>query len=339
MTRGTRILGVGSYVPDRIVTNDDLSQWIDTSDEWIQSRSGIVERHWVEPDETTTSDLGLEAANTAMAAAGVTTDDLDMLIVATLSPDHEFPGTACFLQAKLGCPGIPAIDVRQQCSGFVYGIAQADMFIRGGMADTVLLVGAEIHSKGMDVSDDGRDVTVLFGDGAGAAVLQATEVNDPATDPHIYSSHLHADGTYAKELWIEGPSMTYAPNRWDNDWLERKAQYPKMNGKTVFKHAVTRMPEVAMEALDANGYTVADVDLWIFHQANLRINYFAAQTLGIEDDDKVFNTIQHFGNTTAATIPIGLDKAIEAGKLEPGMLVNIAAFGSGFTWASSLVRW
>ena len=339
MTRGTRFLGVGSYVPERVVTNDDLTQWMDTSDEWIRSRSGIEQRHWVEPDETTTSDLGLEAATKAMAAAGVTPADLDMLIVATLSPDHDFPGTACFLQAKLGCPGIPAIDVRQQCSGFVYGMAQADMFIRGGMAETVLLVGAEVHSKGLDVSTEGRDVTVLFGDGAGAAVLGATEVNDPATDAHIFSSHLHADGTYAKELWIEGPSMTYVPNRYDNDWLERKAQYPRMNGKTVFKHAVTRMPEVAQEALDANGFTVADVDLWIFHQANLRINYVAARTLGIDDDDKVFNTIQRFGNTTAATVPIGLDEALKAGKLEPGMLVNIAAFGSGFTWASSLVRW
>ena len=339
MTRGTRFLGVGSYVPERVVTNDDLTQWMDTSDEWIRSRSGIEQRHWVEPDETTTSDLGLEAATKAMAAAGVTPADLDMLIVATLSPDHDFPGTACFLQAKLGCPGIPAIDVRQQCSGFVYGMAQADMFIRGGMAETVLLVGAEVHSKGLDVSTEGRDVTVLFGDGAGAAVLGATEVNDPATDAHIFSSHLHADGTYAKELWIEGPSMTYVPNRYDNDWLERKAQYPRMNGKTVFKHAVTRMPEVAQEALDANGFTVADVDLWIFHQANLRINYVAARTLGIDDDDKVFSTIQRFGNTTAATVPIGLDEALKAGKLEPGMLVNIAAFGSGFTWASSLVRW
>jgi 3-oxoacyl-[acyl-carrier-protein] synthase-3 len=339
MTRRTRIAGIGSFVPDRIVTNDDMTQWMDTSDEWIQTRSGIEQRHWVEPDNTTTSDLGLEAANKAMAAAGVTPADLDMILFATLSPDHEFPGTACFLQAKLGCPEIPAIDVRQQCSGFVYGMAQADMFIRGGMADTILLVGAEIHSKGLDVSTEGRDITVLFGDGAGAAILQATDVDEPASQPHIYSSHLHADGTHAKELWTEGPSMTYAPNRWDNDWLERKAQYPYMNGKKVFKHAVTRMPEVATEALDANGYTVEDVDLWIFHQANMRINYFAAKTLGIEDDDKVFNTIQRFGNTTAATIPIGLDEALKAGKLEPGMLVCIAAFGAGFTWASSLVRW
>ena len=339
MTRRTRIAGVGSYVPDRIVTNDDLTQWMDTSDEWIRTRSGIEQRHWVEPDNTTTSDLGLEAANKAMAAAGITAADLDMILFATLSPDHEFPGTACFLQAKLDCPEIPAIDVRQQCSGFVYGMAQADMFIRGGMADTILLVGAEIHSKGLDVSTEGRDVTVLFGDGAGAAVLQATDIDDPATQPHIYSSHLHADGAHAKDLWTEGPSMTYAPNRWDNDWLERKAQYPQMNGKKVFKHAVTRMPEVALEALEANDYTVDDVDLWIFHQANMRINYFAAKTLGIEDDDKVFNTIQRFGNTTAATVPIGLDEALKAGKLEPGMLVCIAAFGAGFTWASSLVRW
>ncbi len=329
-------------MPPLVVTNDDLAEIIDTSDEWIRTRSGIEERHWVEGD-TSTADLAHEASTRALQASGVAPEDLDMIIVATLSPDHEFPGSACFLQEKMDLGGIPAMDVRQQCSGYLYGLATADMYIRGGMADTILLVGAEIHSKGMDVSDAGRDIAVLFGDGAGAAVLQATEVTDTTTDSHIMSTHLHADGSYARELWVEAPSMTYSPDRWAGDladpsWADRRAHYPQMNGKAVFKHAVTRMPEVTMEALDANGYTVDDVDLFVFHQANLRINELAAKALGAEED-KVFNTIQRFGNTTAATIPIGLAEALEAGRLEPGMLVASAAFGSGFTWASSLFRW
>ena len=337
MVRRARILGVGSYVPPRVVTNDDLARLIDTSDEWIRSRSGIEERHWVE-GTTTTSDLGYEASIRAVEASGLDLSDLDMIMVATLSPDHEFPGAACFLQEKLDLPGLPAMDIRQQCSGFVWAIATADMYIRGGMADTILVVGAEIQSKGIDISDVGRDVAVLFADGAGAAVVQATDVSDERNDPHILSSHLHADGSHARELWVEAPSTSYTPDQWGGDWEERRAHYPQMNGKTVFKHAVTRMPEVTLEALDANGYTVDDVDLFVFHQANLRINAHVATALGAPES-KVFNTIQRFGNTTAATIPIGLDEAVRAGRLEPGMLVAAAAFGSGFTWASMLERW
>ena len=337
MPRRARILGVGSYVPPRVVTNDDLSKIIDTSDEWIRSRSGIEERHWVE-GTTTTSDLGYEASIRAVEASGVELSDIDMIMVATLSPDHEFPGAACFLQEKLDLPEIPAMDIRQQCSGFLWAVATADMYIRGGMADTILVVGSDLQSKGIDISDIGRDVAVLFADGAGAVVVQATEVTDERRDPHVLSSHLHADGRYARDLWIEAPSTSYTPDQWGGDWEERRAHYPQMNGKAVFKHAVTRMPEVTLEALAANNYTVDDVDLFVFHQANLRINAVAAKALGAPDD-KVFNTIQRFGNTTAATIPIGLDEAVKAGRLEPGMLVASAAFGSGFTWASMLVRW
>jgi 3-oxoacyl-[acyl-carrier-protein] synthase III len=332
----SRVTGVGSFLPPRVVTNDDLSDLMDTSDEWISSRSGIRERRWVDAG-VTTSDLGLEAANRALESAGLQAADVDMLLVATLSPDHEFPGTACFLQAKLGIPGIPAIDVRQQCSGFVYGLSIADAMIRAGNASTVLLVGAEIHSKGLDISTAGRDVSVLFGDGAGAVVIQATEVNDPATDPHILTTHLHADGSFAEALWLPAPGMAH--DRFLNqDLVDRELHYPQMDGRTVFVNAVTNMPAAVEEALQATGHVVDDVDLFVFHQANLRIIEAAAHRLGIPAE-KVVNTIHHTANTTAATLPICLDEAVNSGRLKPGMLVAGAAFGSGFTWGSMLIRW
>jgi len=314
---------------------------MDTSDEWIQQRTGIKQRHWVE-GETTTSDLALEAAKRALAAAKVDKSEIEMIVLATLSPDHDFPGTACFLQAKLELPGIPAIDVRQQCTGFIYGMSIADQFIRTGTYKKVLVVGAEVHSKGLDKSNEGRDVSVLFGDGAGAIVLSA--VDGPAAggkddkSPRLLSTHLHADGAFARELWVKAPSMTYTHDRLTAETVANKDVYPKMNGKTVFVHAVKRMPEVLMEGLKANGLEIGDVDLFIFHQANLRINEMVAKQLGIPEE-KVFNTIDRFANTTAATIPIGLDEAVKAGKLKPGMLVASAAFGSGFTWASAIYRW
>lgn len=338
-THRARILGVGSYVPPRVWKNQDLQTLMDTSDDWIQQRTGIQQRHWIEQDsETTTSDLALEAAQRALGAAGVRKEEIDMILLATLSPDHEFPGTACFLQSKLGLPGIPAIDVRQQCSGFLYGLSIADQFIRTGMNKRVLLVGAEIHSRGMDKTNRGRDVAVLFGDGAGAVVLGAVESDGTQNFPHVLSTHLHADGVYAKELWIKAPGMAHARERITPALLEAGDQYPRMNGKTVFMHATKRMPEVTMEALEANGLKASDVDLFVFHQANLRINEMVAKQLGIPPE-KVFNTIQKYGNTTAATIPIGLDEAVKAGALKPGMLVVSAAFGSGFTWASAVIRW
>ncbi len=332
----SRITGTGSYVPPRTVANQELTRLMDTTDEWIVQRTGIRERHWVE-GAVTTSDLALEASNRALAAAGIAPGDLDMIFLATLSPDHEFPGTACFLQAKLGLAGIPAVDVRQQCTGFVYAVSMADQYVRNGACRRALVVGAEIHSKGLDVSTRGRDLAVLFGDGAGAVVLEAVEVNDPGRDPHVLSTHLHADGRFAKELWAQAPSQAYDGPRVSREILDRGEHYPKMSGRAVYVHAVKRMPEAVHEALDANGYAPGDVDLFLFHQANLRINEAVAESLGV-DPARVFNTIHRFGNTTAATIPLGLDEAVKAGALRPGMLVAFAAFGSGFTWGSMLVR-
>ncbi|MBU1226297.1 MAG: ketoacyl-ACP synthase III [Actinobacteria bacterium] len=337
MTARARIAGIGSYLPPTVVTNDDLAARIDTSDEWITQRTGIKQRRWVAPG-ITTSDLALEAARGALDDAGVGPEDLDMVFLATLSPDHEFPGTACFLQAKLDVPaGIPAIDVRQQCTGFVYAMSMADQYIRTGFASRVLVVGAEVHSKGLEMSDEGRDVTVLFGDGAGAVVVEATRVANPATDGHIYSTHLHADGRHAEDLWLPAPGMAYDIFM-SHYQVDRGDVYPKMNGRAVYVNAVRRMGEAVEEVLAANDVTIDDVDLVVFHQANLRINEAVAERLGIPAD-KVFNTIDRYANTTAATIPIGLHEAVKAGRLEAGMLVAVAAFGSGFTWGSLLLRW
>ncbi|MEO5969858.1 MAG: beta-ketoacyl-ACP synthase III [Bdellovibrionia bacterium] len=337
--RYSKILGIGSYVPERIWTNKDLESLMDTTDEWIQQRTGIKERRWVDQDSSIgSSDLALEAANEALAASGVKKEELDMLILATLSPDHDFPGTACFLQAKMGVPGIPALDVRQQCTGFLYGLSIADQFIRSGMKNRILIVGAEVHSKGLDKSTRGRDVTVLFGDGAGAAVLGGCDGPVELKTSQVLSTHLHADGRFAKELWIPEPGMAHPGDRLTPERLVDANQYPKMNGKVVFMHASKRMPEVILEAMRANNLELSDIDLFVFHQANLRINEMVAKQLGIPEE-KVFNTIDRFGNTTAASIPLGLCEAQKAGKLKPGMLVATAAFGSGFTWASAVIRW
>jgi 3-oxoacyl-[acyl-carrier-protein] synthase-3 len=310
---------------------------MDTSDEWIVQRTGIRERRWVE-GVTSTSDLALEASRQALDSAGLGPEDLDMIFVATISPDHFFPGSAVFLQTKLGLAGIPAIDVRQQCTGFIYALSMADQYIRTGSAQRILVVGAEVHSKGLDKSTDGRDVTVLFGDGAGAVVLQAAGVEDARSESHLLSTHLYTDGAHAEELWVPAVSTAYDEEIVDRRMLERGDQYPKMNGRQVFVNAVKRMPEAVETALEHNGYEVGDVDLFVFHQANLRINEAVAHRLGAPED-KVFNTIERFANTTAATIPIGLHEAVKAGRLEPGMLVAMAAFGSGFTWGSALLRW
>lgn len=334
-----RILGVGSHVPPKIWKNDDLRELMDTSDEWIQQRTGIKQRHWVDQQSAScSSDLGVEAAKAALANAGVDKSEIDLILFATLSPDHEFPGTACFFQAKMDMPGIAAIDIRQQCTGFIHGLSIADNFIRAGSAKKVLVVGAETHSKGLDKSTRGREVSVLFGDGAGAVVVGACASPRGSREPHILSTHLHADGRFAKELWIEAPSLAKPGDRAKSAPEDETKFYPAMNGKTVFTHAVKRMPEVLMEALEANRVRIEEVDLFVFHQANLRINEMVAKLMGIPES-KVFNTIDRFGNTTAATIPIGLDEAVKAGKLKPGMLVGSAAFGSGFTWGSALIRW
>lgn len=332
----SKILGVGYYVPPQVVTNDDLVKkyGIDTSDEWVQQRTGIKQRHFVEPG-VTNADIGVEAAKKAIEAAGVKKDEIDMILYATLSQDHEFPGTACFFQAKMGMPGIPAMDVRNQCTGFLYCLATADALIRTGLYKKILVIGAELHSRGLDLTTRGRDVSVLFGDGAGAAVVGATTDKD---ESQILSVHLHADGNYAKELWIEAPGCSFAPTRVTHAMIDDASIFPKMNGKTVFMHAVRRMPETLMEALAYNKKKIEDIDLLVPHQANLRINEAVAKAMSIPEN-KVFNTIQRFGNTTAATIPIGLSEAVAQGKLKKGMLVGLVAFGSGFTWGSALIRW
>jgi 3-oxoacyl-[acyl-carrier-protein] synthase III len=328
-TPRSKILGVAHYVPPKVVTNDDLSKLMDTSDEWITQRSGIKQRYWVE-GTTSTSDLAYEACVKALATAKVKKEEIDLLLLCTATPDHEFPGTACFLQAKLDVPGIPAIDVRQQCTGFIYALSIADQFIRTGTYKKILIVCSEVQSKGLDLSTKGRDTAVLFGDGAGAAVIGVSD-----GEAGVVSTHIHADGSMAKELWVQAPGSAYAGNRMA---FEDGDQLPRMNGKSVFVHAVRRMPEAIMEALDANQKKLSDVDLFVFHQANMRINEMVAKQLGIPES-KVFNTIDRFANTTSATIPIGLSEAVRTGKLQPGMTVALAAFGSGFTWGSALLRW
>jgi 3-oxoacyl-[acyl-carrier-protein] synthase-3 len=334
----SEIIGCGMYVPENVVTNHDLSKIMDTTHDWIVQRSGIEERRWVSP-ETSTSDLALIACEQAIKNAGIDKSEIDCLLFATISPDHDFPGSACFLQPKLGLTDIPAIDVRQQCSGFLYGMSIADAFIKSGQYKTILLVGAEVHSKGMDKTTKGRDVAVLFGDGAGAVVIRRTEVKDLAKSSHIMSTHLFSEGSNAKALWAEAPgSGLGTPERINHLHLENGLQYPSMNGKKVFANAVRRMCECLLLALETNKVKLEDIDLFLFHQANLRINQMLAQELKIPEE-KIFNTIMKYGNTTAATIPIGMTEAVKAGKLKKGTLVASAAFGSGFTWASSVYRW
>lgn len=326
------IIGTGMYVPPRVVTNHDLAKIMDTSDEWIQQRTGIVERRYVETG-VGTSELAYYASIQAIENAKLEPKDIDLIIFATLSPERYFPGTGVFLQERLDVPGIPALDIRTQCTGFIYGLSIADQFIKTGMYKTILLVGSEVHSMGLDFSDRGRDTAVIFGDGAGAVVIQATEDDNRG----ILSTHLHADGRFAKELWVPYPGTL------EDKWLkpERLADgdhYPKMNGKLVYVHAVKKFPEVIMEALNANDLKIEDVDLLIPHQANLRISMAIADQLGL-NSEKVFNNIHRYGNTTAASIPIALYEANKEGRTKKGDLVALAAFGSGFTWGSALIRW
>jgi 3-oxoacyl-[acyl-carrier-protein] synthase III len=329
----TTIISTGHHVPARCLTNEDLTEWWDTSDEWIRGRTGIERRHWVEPGVEAGSDLALGAARNALELAGMEAGELDCIIYATLSPDYFFPGGGVYLQRKLGIPGVPAIDIRNQCTGFLYGLSVADAWIRMGQYRRVLLVGAEVHSTGMDFGPDGRDLGVLFGDGAGAAILGPTD--DPAQG--VLSTHLYADGRQAEQLWCEADASANCPRISHAD-LDAGKHYPKMNGRQVFRNAVARMPESVLTALSANGLGLEDVDLLIAHQANLRINEMVAQQLGL-GPDRVYNNIERFGNTTAATIPIALDECVRSGRLKRGDLLLLTAFGSGFTWASAAIRW
>jgi 3-oxoacyl-[acyl-carrier-protein] synthase-3 len=325
-------VALGTHVPDRLVTNEELTRHMETSDAWIQERTGIRERHWVR-EGTENSDLALAATKKALDQAGWKPSDIQAIVYASLSPDHMFPGDGCFLNAKLGLPGVPAIDIRNQCTGFLYGLAVADAWIRTGMYQRILVVGSEIHSTGLDVSTRGRDVAVIFGDGAGAALLEATD--DPGRG--ILSCHLHADGRFATDLFCDAPGSKYHP-RVQAKMIEDATIYPRMEGQKVFKHAVVRMPEVLREALDANGLTAKDLRLVVAHQANLRIAQMVQRSLELPDD-RIFNNIERYGNTTAASIPIALSEAVEARGIRRGDLVGLCAFGAGFTWASALVRW
>jgi 3-oxoacyl-[acyl-carrier-protein] synthase-3 len=329
----TRIVGTGFHVPERVVTNDDLTQWMDTSDEWIRQRSGIVERRYISEGQTPV-DLAQAAAEQALADAGLEASDIDCILLATLSSQHEFPGTSFFLQARLGLEDTPCMDLRAQCSGFLYGLTTANSFIRSGQFRRVLVVGCEVHSTGIDLSTEGRDVAVLFGDGAGAVVLEAA---DDGGGDGILECRLHAQGEFAPKLWIEFPASGHTPTRIDAEALDAKRHFPRMEGRFVFKHAVTRMPEVLLETLSAASLKLEDVDLFLFHQANLRINEYIAGQLGIPPE-KCPSNIQRYGNCSAASIPMLLAEASREGRLTPGAVVCMTAFGSGFSWASALVR-
>jgi 3-oxoacyl-[acyl-carrier-protein] synthase-3 len=346
----SRIAGIGKYLPEQVVTNNDLLQYMDTSDEWIQERTGIKERRFAHRTNETTTTMGVEAARIAIERAGTTPQDIDFIIFATLSPDYYFPGCGVLLQRAMKMKEIGALDVRNQCSGFVYALSVADQFIRTGTYKNILVVGSEKHSFGLDFTTRGRNVSVIFGDGAGAVVLQ------PTTDEQagILSTHLHSDGESAEILAMYNPG-THA-NFWkeeryadfneapigqmfmSHEMIDNAQLFPYMDGPAVFKKAVVKFPEVIMEALTKNGLTAQDLNLLIPHQANLRIAQFVQQKLGLRDD-QVYNNIQYYGNTTAASVPIALCEAWEKGLVKEHELVCLAAFGSGFTWASALLRW
>ncbi len=332
----SKIAGIGHFLPENIVTNKSLESVMETTDEWIQERTGIKERRWVVPgDGNTTSSMGTKAARKAIKNADLTTDDIDFIVFATLSPDYYFPGPGVMVQKELGIKEIGALDVRNQCSGFIYGLSVADQFIKTGMYKNVLVIGSELHSGGLEKSIRGRGVSVIFGDGAGAVVLQRSE----NLETGILSTHLHAEGLYAEELALIGPSTgRWVPEIIETNDPEDTSYYPHMNGNFVFKHAIGRFSEVIMEALMANELKPEDIGILIPHQANLRISQFIQKQMNLTED-QVFNNIMHYGNTTAASIPIALSEAWQEGLITEDKIVCLAAFGSGFTWASALIRW
>lgn len=347
----SKIAGIGYYVPERVVTNDDLSKIMETNDAWIQERTGIKERRYAVKHEETTTTLGVKAAEIAIERAGITKDDVDFIIFATLSPDYYFPGCGVLVQREMKMKQIGALDIRNQCSGFIYGLSIADQFVKTGMYKNVLLIGAEMHSCGLDFTTRGRNVSVIFGDGAGAVVIQPTTEEGKG----ILTTHLHSDGECAEKLAYINPGChgaTFLPElmeEYENEpefgglfltpkMMEKGNIYPNMDGPLVFKWAVSKFPEVIQEALAKCGYTAQDIDMFIPHQANLRISQFVQSMLGLPDE-KVHNNIQKYGNTTAASIPIALCEAWEMGRVKEGDLVCLAAFGAGFTWGSALIRW
>ncbi len=333
MSVRTVIAGIGHYVPPGVVTNFDLEKLMNTSDEWIRQRSGIVERHHVEPGGSS-SDLGYEAALRAIANAGIGKGDIDFIIAATLSPDHYFPGIGVKIQARLGIVPVGALDVRNQCSGFIYALSVADQYIRTGTYKKILLVAAEVQSNNLDYSDDGRDMAVLFGDGAGALILEPSAADDGRG---ILSTHLFADGTHCSDLWMEKPSCQDKPPV-TVELYQAKKFFPRMDGKTVFKNASERMPEAVRTALEHNGLTVSEINWLIPHQANDRISQMVGHILRLPPE-RVVRNIDRYGNTTAASIPIALDEIVQSGQVKRGDVIVLTAFGSGYTWASAVIRW
>ena len=329
--RGARIVGTGRELPSRVVRNEELTKLMDTTDEWIVQRTGIRERRYADPG-TGTSHLGTAAARKAIGKAGIGVGDIGLIVFATLSPDYFFPGSAVLVQDQLGMPTVGAIDVRDQCSGFMYGLSVAESFVKGGFHDYVLVIGSEIHSRGLNFTTAGRDTAVIFGDGAGAVVVGPAEEGKG-----ILSTHLHSEGKYAGELCLEEPGFLRDP--WiTHEMIDAGKHFPRMNGRYVFTHAVRRFPEAIREALAKNGRTVSDLSLLIPHQANLRITQAVGAAMELPEG-KVFSNIERYGNTTAASIPIALDECLEQGRIREGDLLCLAAFGSGFTWASALLHW
>ena len=327
-----RIVGTGFAVPDRVVTNDDLAALMDTSDEWIRQRTGIEKRHWVVEGETGAG-LAKIASERALEMAGIGAGDLDAIILATSTPDHFAPGTGVFLQRLLGVGTIPALDIRQACSGFIYSLTLADAWIRAGQFRRILVVGEEVQSTGMDVSTDGRNTAVIFADGAGAVIVEATDDESRG----LLAIDLHSQGENAELLWVDAPGSMYHPQV-SVKQIEAKKQFVQMDGKEVFRHAVTRMPESVNTVLGKLGFGTGDLSLLLAHQANLRISEMVQRKLELRDD-QVYNNIQKFGNTTAATIPILLDECVRSGRVKQGDLIVMTAFGSGFSWGSVACRW
>ena len=329
----SRIVGLGHYVPEKVITNEYLSTVMDTSNEWIIERTGIAERRWIDPAKDTVANMAAKATRMALERASLSADDIDFIVLATITPDYFFPGSGVLLGLELGLEGIPALDLRNACSGFIYALSVADQFIKTGMYKTVLVVGAEIQSTALDVSTRGRNTAVIFGDGAGAAILQ------PSEKPGILSTHLHADGRYAEELYIRDPGSSRPHSERQPERIDNTATFKVvMNGNQVFKHAIVRFLEVIHEALAANNLSKDDVSLLVPHQANLRISQYIQDKLSLKDD-QVYNNIMRYGNTTAASIPIAMSEAWAEGKIRENDLICLAAFGSGFTWASALIRW
>lgn len=330
----SKIVGLGHHVPETVISNQYLSNIMDTTNEWIIERTGIQERRWIDPAKDTVANMAAKASRMALEKAGLKESDIDFIVFATITPDYFFPGSGVLLQRELGLDGrIGALDLRNACSGFIYALSVADQFIKTGMYKTVLVVGAEIQSTALDITTRGRNTAVIFGDGAGAAVLQASD------KPGILSTHLHSDGTYAEELYVKDPGSSRPhTERQPEQILDTSSYKVVMNGSQVFKHAVVRFSEVIKEALEANNMTKDDISLLVPHQANLRISQFIQQKMELPDD-KVYNNIMRYGNTTAASIPIAMSEALSEGKIKENDIVCLAAFGSGFTWASALIKW